>query len=86
MGLVVGCFLFAHLDFYFFCVVCFVCRLLTTDQDMKNNSSLSTRGCGKISDANVPGSIDQAILRTKENPGPSHYRVEDVDFDSVTHQ
>jgi hypothetical protein len=55
-------------------------------QDMKNSSSLSTRGCGKISDANVPGSIDQAILRTKENPGPSHYRVEDVDFDSVTHQ
>ena len=38
-------------------------------QNPMNSSSLSTRGCGKISDANVPGSIDQAIAKTKENPG-----------------
>ena len=53
-------------------------------QDMMNSSSLSTRGCGKISDANVPGSIEQAINRTKENPGPSKYRVEDVDFNATS--
>lgn len=42
-------------------------------QDMKNSTSLSTRGCGKISDANVPGQIELAIRRTRENPGPGNY-------------
>jgi hypothetical protein len=42
-------------------------------QDMMNSSSLSTKGCGKISDANVPGSIDKAIQQRKANPGPGSY-------------